>query len=90
MATFDGAVAGAIGGITLCHLVFYGMSHGPKKSGLRDGCMYIGAAGGGAGALYGSLQAEDRPDKATWIAVSTLAVIGVLGVLVNIASRNDD
>ena len=71
MATASGGTLGAIGGGIGCHLVRYGISHGPSTTDGKDqACVAVGALVGGAASLYGSIASEAEADGARWVGVS--------------------
>jgi hypothetical protein len=78
MATMDGAMAGGLGGFTLCHLFTEGMAHGTTPGNrVPSICGVVGMVGGGGAALYGSLVTDAEPDRGTWIAIGTLSALAL-------------
>ena len=83
MATADGGMVGGVAGAVGC-----GFVTGELWQHSRDGstvpllCGLVGMAAGGAGALLGSLNSDDEPDRATWVVVSLpAAALGASVVL---------
>lgn len=76
MATADGAMAGGFGGLLGCSFLTGEIwQHGGGNSKAAQVCGLGGAVAGGAGALFGSLNSDREPDRATWVVVSLPAVL---------------
>ena len=79
MATADGGMVGGVAGAIGCGFVTGDVwQHSSDGSKVPLVCGVVGMVAGGAGALLGSLNSDDEPDRATWVVVSLPAV--ALGV----------
>lgn len=83
MATGDAAVVGGLGGLLGCSFLTGEIwEHGGGASKVATVCGLGGMAAGGGGALLGSLNSDDEPDRATWVVVSLPAVIAGVSVVI--------
>lgn len=79
IATADGGMLGGVAGAVGCGFVTGDIwKHGGDGSKVPLLCGLAGMVTGGAGALLGSLDSDDEPDRATWVVVSLpAAALGV-------------
>jgi len=79
MATADGGMVGGVAGAIGCGFVTGDVwQHSSDGSKVPLVCGLVGMVAGSAGALLGSLNSDDEPDRATWVVVSLpAAALGV-------------
>lgn len=89
MATVSGGLVGAIGSVTTCLFLRYGLSH-PRggRDSMDNVCLATGAILGGGAALYGSLETDDRPEASHWVVIS-LGTITAVAAVVNRLTSDD-
>jgi hypothetical protein len=79
MATFDGAVGGAVVGVFGCGGLTFGLSEPRPWS---RTCLYVVSAVGAGAALAGTLTADDEPELSHWVGVSTPPLIAAVTAIV--------
>jgi hypothetical protein len=75
MATFDGAVGGAVVGVFGCGGLTFGLSEPRPWS---RTCLYVVSAVGAGAVLAGTLTADDEPELSHWVGVATPPVIAAV------------